>query len=104
MHRVPNPLADCDGEGRAESAARGASAGCNGCAASGHVGAVRARCTLGAGGTACGGAGGSGGGGGRAAGSAGLGSSGSGGRGAGSALRVRLVLCGAGWSGGVCGI
>lgn len=78
-------------------------AGCNGCAVNGHVG-VRAGRRPGAGGTACGEGGGSGGGGGRAAGSAALGSSGSGGRGVGSALRVLLVLCGAGWSGGACGI
>lgn len=78
-------------------------AGCNGCAVNGRVGAgVRRRSC--AGGTACGEGGGSGGGGGREAGSAGLGSSGGGECGVGPAPRVLLVLCGAGWSGGACGI
>lgn len=80
---------------------RDGDAGCNGCAESGGVG-VRASRSPGAGGTACGEAGGSGGGGGTVAGSAGLGSTGCGGRGV--ALGVLLVLCGAGWSGGACGI
>lgn len=61
-------------------------------------------CRPGAGGTACGEGGGSGGGGGTVGGSAGPGSIGNGGRGVGSVLRVPPVLCGAGWSGGACGI
>lgn len=82
---------------------RDGNAGCNGCAVNGRVG-VHARRKPGAGGTACGEGGGSGGGGGRAAGSVGLGRSGNGDRGVGPALHVLLVLCGAGWSGGACGI
>lgn len=100
---MPNPLADCGGEGHAGSVRRDGNAGCNGCAANGRVG-VDVRCRPGAGGTACVEGGGSGGGGGKAAGSVGLGSSGNGDRGVGPALCVPPVLCGAGWSGGACGI
>lgn len=78
-------------------------AGCNGCAASGRVGA-RVRRRLGAGGTACAEGGGSGGGGGKAVGSVGLGSTGGGDLGVGSALCVPPVLCGVGWLGGAYGI
>ena len=98
---MPNPLADCGGEVHAGSVRRDGNAGCNGCAASGCVG-VRARCRLGAGGTACGEAGGSGGGGYKAGDSAGLGSTGNGGRG--FALHVLPALCDAGWLGGACAI
>lgn len=96
---MPNPLADCGGEGRAGSARRDGNAGCNGCAVNGGV---AARCSPGAGGTACGEAGGSGGGGCKAGGSEGLGSTGSGDHGA--APCALPVLCGAGWSGEACGI
>lgn len=82
---------------------RDGNAGCNGCAANGHVGG-HVRRSLGAGGTACGEGGGSGDGGGKAEGSVGLCSTGNGDHGAGLALCVLPVLCGAGWSGGACGI
>lgn len=82
----------------------GGNAGCNGCAASGGVG-VHVRRRPGAGGTACVEGDGSGGGGGKVEGSVGpADSSGNGDRGVGPARRVLPVLCGAGWSGGVCGI
>lgn len=81
--------------------ARGGNAGCNGCVVDGHVD-VHGRRRLGAGGTVCGEGGGSGDGGGRAAGSAGLDSSENGDHGLGPAPHVLLVLCGAGWLGGVC--
>lgn len=68
---------------------------------SGRVGASARRTLPGAGGGACVGADGSGGGGGRAAGSAGPGSTGNGAHGA--VPSAPPVLCGVGWSGGVCG-
>lgn len=100
---MPDPLADCGGGEHAGCARCDGNAGCNGCVANGRVGA-RVRRRLGAGGTACGEGGGSGGGGGKAVGSVGLGSTGNGDRGVGPALCVLSVLCGAGWSGGACGI
>lgn len=96
-----NPLADCGGEGHAGSVRRDGNAGCNGCAVNKGVD-VYVRSSLGAGGTVCVEGGGSGGGGGKVAGSVGLGSTGNGDHG--SALNVLPVLCGAGWSGGACGI
>lgn len=76
-------------------------AGCSGCAASGCVGVHVGR-RPGAGGGACVEGGGSDGGGDTEAGSVGLGSTGNGGR---DVVPSALsVLCGAGWSGGACGI
>lgn len=96
------------GGGSCEPGGRSVLSDSRGCAAS-EAGREPAGRETGPGGTgaegaASGPAGGSGGGGGKAAGSVGLGSSGSGGRGAGPALGVLPVLCGAGWSGGACGI
>lgn len=100
---MPDPFADCGGEEHAGSASCDGNAGCNGCAANGRVGAC-VSCSLGAGGTVCGEGGGSGGGGDKAVGSGGLGSTVSGDCVVVPALCVLPVLCGAGWSGGACGI
>lgn len=99
---MPNPLADCGGESVGSARCDG-NAGCNGCAANGHVG-VHVRNRLGAGDTVCVVGGGSGGGGGKAADSAEVGSTGDGDRGVGPELRVPPVLCDGGWLDGACGI
>lgn len=100
---MPNPPADCGGEERAGSERSDGNAGYNGCAVSGCVG-VHVRCRLDAGGTVCGEGGGSDDGGDKVVGSVGLGSTRNGDLGVGPALHVPPVLCGAGWSGGACGI
>lgn len=100
---MPNPLADCGGEGHAGSVRRDGNAGCNGCAVSGGVG-VCVRSRPGAGGTVCGEGGDSGDGGDKVVDSVGLGSTGNGDRGVETALRVLPVLCGVGWLDVACGI
>lgn len=96
-----NPPAGCDGEGHAGSVRSDGNAGCSGCAVSGCVGVHVGR-RPGAGGGACVEEGGSGGGGDKEAGSVGLGSTGNGGHDV--VPSAPSVLCGAGWSGGACGI